>query len=72
VRFSWAGDTDTGQVAAPGNYHLAGQYLGAGQTVNAETLVDSIVDSVSLRPSGLGIQLRGLGEYSFSSIEEIG
>jgi flagellar basal-body rod modification protein FlgD len=72
ARFSWAGDTDSGQIAPPGNYQIFGQYLGAGQVESAETLVNSTVESVSLRPTVLGIQLRGLGEYAFSSIEEIG
>jgi flagellar basal-body rod modification protein FlgD len=72
ARFSWAGDTDIGTAAPPGQYRIVGQYLGAGQSESAETLVNSVVESVSLRSSGLGIQLRGLGEFRFDSIEHIG
>ena len=72
VRFSWAGDTDAGERAPPGRYRVVGQYLGDGQVEIAETLVSTSVDSVSLRPTGLGVFLRGIGEVAFGSIEEIG
>jgi flagellar basal-body rod modification protein FlgD len=72
VPFAWAGDTDSGALAPDGRYTIAAQYLGGGQVHGTESLVHSIVESVSLRPGGLGVQLRGLGEFSFNAIEEIG
>ena len=72
VPFAWAGDTDSGALAPSGRYAIQAQYLHGGQTLGAESLVRTVVESVSLRPGGLGVQLRGLGEFSFNAIEEIG
>lgn len=72
VRFSWAGDNDAGAAMPSGRYRIVAQYLDDGKMQTGESLIDGTVESVRLGPDGLGIQLRGLGEFSFDAIQEIG
>jgi flagellar basal-body rod modification protein FlgD len=72
VGFAWGGETDSGIAAPGGRYAITAQYFDGARMQSAETLVDSTVESVSLNPFGLGIQLLGLGELPFTEIEEIG
>jgi flagellar basal-body rod modification protein FlgD len=72
VRFSWAGDTNAGQIVPDGRYSISAQFFDGAAMQSADTLVRSTVESVSLGSGGLGIKLRGLGEVSFSAVEEIG
>ncbi|MDX1561838.1 MAG: flagellar hook assembly protein FlgD [Gammaproteobacteria bacterium] len=72
VEFSWNGQTDLGIAAPGGRYRIEAQYFDGAQMQNAQTLINSTVESVSLNPFGLGIELLGLGEIAFNQVQEIG
>jgi len=72
ARFSWHGETDTGERAPPGLYFISAQYRDGNQMQGAETLVRAPVESVSFGPRGLTLNLGGLGETAFDAVHEIG
>ena len=72
VPFYWGGETDLGFSAPPGIYNLSAQYFDGTDMLNAPTLVNAEVDSVTVGTNGLSIQLRGLGAVPFSAVKEIG
>ncbi len=72
VPFYWGGETDLGYSAPPGRYAVSAQYFDGSDMLNAPTLVNAEVDSVTVGASGLSVQLRGLGPVPFSAVKEIG
>lgn len=70
--FSWDGRDDSGQATAGGRYTIRA-ISGSGD--NAESLpvrVAARVDSVSIEPTGLVLNLSGLGSHPLSAIRRIG
>lgn len=70
--FQWDGRNDAGQAAAAGRYTIRAV---SGSSDNAETLavrVAARVDSVSIEPAGLVLNLAGLGSHPLSAIRRIG
>jgi flagellar basal-body rod modification protein FlgD len=70
--FDWDGRNDAGQPAAAGRYTIRAV---SGSGAHAETLTVSVaahVDSVSSEPTGLVLNLAGLGSYPLSAIRRIG
>lgn len=70
--FQWDGRNDAGQPAGAGRYTVRAV---SGSAENAEALsvrVAARVDSVSIEPTGLVLNLAGLGSYPLSAIRRIG
>lgn len=70
--FQWDGRDDAGQTAAAGRYTIRAV---SGSGDNAEVLsvrVAARVDSVSIEPTGLVLNLAGLGSHPLSAIRRIG
>jgi flagellar basal-body rod modification protein FlgD len=72
AKFQWDGTTDGGEPAEPGRYGVTAHYFDGGEIRSAATLIHAAVESVRLGQRGLAVQLRGLGEVPFSSVQEIG
>lgn len=72
VPFEWDGRNEAGQATAAGRYTVRAT---AGTGKNAEALTVGVaarVDSVSIEPNGLVLNLKGLGSHSLSAIRRIG
>ena len=72
VNFVWGGETDAGDIAAPGSYRIQAQAIGGGEQRAVPTLVSAFVDSVAVGQGGLNLNLRGIGDVSFDAVREIG
>lgn len=72
VPFAWDGKDEAGRTAPAGRYSLRAV---AGSGSGAESLALRLaarVDSVSLEPQGLVLNLAGLGSYPLSAIRRLG
>lgn len=70
--FQWDGRNDAGQAAAAGRYTIRA-VSGAGDATEALAVrVAARVDSVSIEPTGLVLNLSGLGSHPLSAIRRIG
>lgn len=72
VPFAWDGKDDAGNPATGGRYTIRAI---AGTGENAEALAVGVaarIDSVSIEPSGLVLNLDGLGSHALSAIRRIG
>jgi flagellar basal-body rod modification protein FlgD len=72
VPFQWDGRDDAGQATAGGRYTVRAI---AGNGEDSEALTVSVaaqIDSVSIEPSGLVLNLKGLGSHPLSAIRRIG
>jgi flagellar basal-body rod modification protein FlgD len=70
--FEWNGLDDSSKAAATGNYTIRAT---AGSSKDTEALTVSVsarVDSVSIEPGGLVLNLHGLGSHPLSAIRRIG
>ncbi|GAB3094022.1 flagellar hook assembly protein FlgD [Lysobacter terrae] len=72
VPFEWDGKNDAGQAMAGGRYTIRAA-SGAGKDSEALAVgVAAHIDSVSIEPSGLVLNLKGLGSHPLSAIRRIG
>lgn len=72
VPFQWDGRDDAGQATAGGRYTIRA-VAGGGEESEALTVsVAAQIDSVSIEPSGLVLNLKGLGSHPLSAIRRIG
>ena len=72
VPWSWDGRDDAGNPAAGGQYTIRAT---SGSGEDSETLAVGVaahIDSVSIEPQGLVLNLAGLGSHPLSSIRRIG
>ena len=70
--FQWDGRNDAGQAAAAGRYTIRA-VSGSGDTAEPLAVrVAARVDSVSIEPTGLVLNLAGLGSHPLSAIRRIG
>lgn len=70
--FQWDGRNDAGQPAGAGRYTVRA-VSGSGDNTEALTVrVAARVDSVSIEPGGLVLNLAGLGSHPLSAIRRIG
>ncbi len=70
--FAWDGRDDAGNAMAPGQYRIKAT-LGTGNAAQAlPAMVNANIDSVSLDPQGLTVNLSGLGSWPLSAIRRIG
>lgn len=70
--FEWDGRNDAGQPATGGRYTIRA-VVGSGDSAEALTVrVAARVDSVSIEPTGLVLNLAGLGSHPLSAIRRIG
>jgi flagellar basal-body rod modification protein FlgD len=72
VAFAWDGTNEQGQAVAPGTYRMRATF-GEGrysQAVGTGTM--SPIDSVTLDPQGMLLNLRGLGTAPLSAIRRLG
>lgn len=72
VSFQWDGTNDQGQTVAPGTYLMRASF-GTGrdaQAVGTGTMVP--IESVTLDPQGMLLNLRGLGTAPLSAIRRLG
>lgn len=71
--WQWDGRDDAGQTAAGGRYTIRASTVGADAAAEAlEVRVAARVDSVSIEPTGLVLNLSGLGSHPLSAIRRIG
>jgi flagellar basal-body rod modification protein FlgD len=70
--FEWDGLNDAGQPAAAGRYTIRATSGTAADTESLSVRVAAHIDSVSVEPSGLVLNLAGLGSHPLSSIRRIG
>jgi flagellar basal-body rod modification protein FlgD len=73
ANFSWNGAMSNGSQAPPGTYTLTAQYAGASSGTAATTLVNGVVESVSMGAgsTGLTLNVAGIGSVPFSSVQQI-
>jgi len=72
VPFEWDGRDDAGQATAGGSYTVRA-IAGSGEDSEALTVnVAARIDSVSIEPNGLVLNLKGLGSHPLSAIRRIG
>ncbi len=73
VRFAWDGLTDDGAVAPAGNYVVQAGASIDGSPQAMATLVESRVESVTLssNPSGLTLNLKGIGPVNLNNVREL-
>lgn len=70
--WQWDGRDDAGQPAAGGRYTIRAS-VGSGDNAEAlEVRVAARIDSVSIEPQGLVLNLSGLGSHPLSAIRRIG
>jgi flagellar basal-body rod modification protein FlgD len=72
VAFAWDGTNDQGQPVAPGTYRMRATF-GTGrdaQAVGTGTMAP--IESVTLDPQGMLLNLRGLGTAPLSAIRRLG
>ncbi|HEY1141347.1 MAG TPA: flagellar hook assembly protein FlgD [Lysobacter sp.] len=72
VPFEWDGKNDAGQAMPGGTYTIR---AAAGSGKDSEALAVGVaakIDSVSIEPNGLVLNLKGLGSHPLSSIRRIG
>ena len=71
--FSWNGAMSNGSQAPAGTYTLTAQYAGASSGTAATTLVNGVVESVSMGAgsTGLTLNVAGIGSVPFSSVQQI-
>jgi flagellar basal-body rod modification protein FlgD len=72
VPWQWDGRNDDGEPIAAGQYSIRAT---SGKGKDAETLdlrLSAKVDSVSIEPTGLVLNLSGLGSHPLSSIRRVG
>lgn len=75
--FQWDGRTDAGQTAAAGRYTIravsgSGSGTDQGTAESLAVRVAARIDSVSIEPTGLVLNLAGLGSHPLSAIRRIG
>lgn len=70
--FEWDGLNDVGQPAAAGRYTIRAISGSAADTESLSVRVAAHIDSVSVEPTGLVLNLAGVGSHPLSSIRRIG
>ncbi|MHB8913113.1 MAG: flagellar hook assembly protein FlgD [Lysobacter sp.] len=70
--FQWDGRNDNGQAAAAGRYTIRAVSGGGDNPETLAVRVAARVDSVSIEPTGLVLNLAGLGSHPLSAIRRIG
>lgn len=68
----WDGNDDAGQPAPGGRYSIRAGSVGADGAEALPVRVAARIDSVSIEPQGLVLNLSGLGSHPLSSIRRIG
>lgn len=72
VAWQWDGRDDAGRVVPPGAYQIrAGSAVGEN-AAQLPVRIAARVDSVSIEPTGLTLNLSGLGGFALSSVRRIG
>lgn len=69
--FSWDGATDSGAVAADGNYRISVSALQGGKEVKATALEYAAVTSVTKSSQGISLTAGNLGTIALSDIKQI-
>lgn len=75
--FSWNGETSSGSTAPAGTYTLSATVNGVTSGTSITTLVSGTVESVTMGSSsssgssGLTLNVAGLGNVAFSSVQQI-
>lgn len=69
--FHWDGKDSNGNILAPGDYQLKANYQTATGTVATSLMVAARVNSVSLFPEGLVLNLAGLGSVPLSAVRRV-
>lgn len=68
----WDGTLADGSRAPAGEYRIAARVSAGASTVALAPLLEARVDSVSLSPSGLQLNLAGVGAVPLSAVHRIG
>ena len=71
IDFHWDGKDANGVVMPTGQYQLQASYAGPTGSSAAIPMVAARIDSVSLTPSGLVLNLAGLGSIAFTAIRRL-
>ncbi len=70
-QLQWDGATDSGGVAASGQYTFEVTATRAGEKVDATKLAFGIVDSVSMGAQGVKLNIPSLGAVNFTDVRQI-
>ncbi len=73
VEFSWDGMDSNGNMMPAGSYHVTTEATINGSNTALETLVEGVVESVTLNAGGAGLtfNIKGIGEATFDDIKQI-
>ncbi|MGY1424042.1 flagellar hook assembly protein FlgD [Lysobacter sp. A289] len=72
VAWEWDGRNDSGDPIAAGTYSIRASSGGGKEAEALDLRLAAHVDSVSIEPTGLVLNLSGLGSHPLSSIRRIG
>ncbi|HEY5803460.1 MAG TPA: flagellar hook assembly protein FlgD [Lysobacter sp.] len=72
TKFKWDGLNDAGQPTPAGRYTIRATTGSAADSESLAVRVAARVDSVSVEPTGLVLNLAGLGSHPLSSVRRIG
>jgi len=73
VDFSWDGTDNSGNMMPEGNYNVITEATINGENTALETMVEGVVESVTLSSGGAGLtfNIKGIGEATFDNIKQI-
>lgn len=72
VPFAWDGRADDGSIAPAGQYTLRATAGAGDDTRSLQARLAAKVASVSIEPTGLVLNLEGLGSHPLSSVRRVG
>ncbi|MCW8825838.1 MAG: flagellar hook assembly protein FlgD [Gammaproteobacteria bacterium] len=73
TNFSWDGTDNNGNVMPEGSYNIVAEATINGENTALETLVEGVVESVTLGSGGAGLtfNIKGIGEATFEDIKQV-
>jgi flagellar basal-body rod modification protein FlgD len=73
ANFSWDGTDSNGNKMPEGSYNIVAQATINGSNTALETLVEGVVESVTLGAGGAGLtfNIKGIGTATFDDIKQV-
>lgn len=73
TNFSWDGTDSSGNVMPEGTYNIVAEATVGGENTAQVTLVEGVVESVTLGSGGAGLtfNIKGIGEATFDDIKQV-
>lgn len=71
IDFTWDGKSDSGAVAAPGDYAYAVNAVSGGQAVTSTAYAQGLVTAITPSATGSTLNVAGLGTFNVSQVQQI-